>query len=343
MKFTKKVFAIFLAIMLVGSSLSIMASCDEIVVTIDDQQVVFKNQGPIVTSGKALVPVREIFEALGFYPKWDSTARAVTLSRDDYVIVLIIGSYTFTTNDVEYVLPAPAQIIANRVLSPLCALLRSVGYDITDWTSDTRTIAICTNTAKAPTEINDRAYSIPEGFVRYTSAQYGFSLYHPEYWVHFDDLGGSQAVIEYLTGYYYGAMGLSYYYADSIEFTAQWLFPLDVHPRAVAVIRVAPNDYGFSQEMIQFDAFKRLFEGGIDWEQSTRIPDYERISDVTGAWLGENYFTMFMSISTYLGSEMSHFQANTVVDDYEFIILFITPRGGIDVELFKAILATFRA
>jgi len=143
MRFTKKVLATMLALVLAFSAIAVMAS-DDITVTIDGVPVVFEGQGPIMQNNRTLVPVRGVFEVLGFVPTWDPVARAATLTRDDYVVVLTIDSYTFTTNGVQHTLDVPPRLIAGRTLLPLRAVLESVGYNDMDWVASTRTVVILT-------------------------------------------------------------------------------------------------------------------------------------------------------------------------------------------------------
>ena len=126
------------------------SASSEITVTIDGERVVFPDQGPIIVQGRTLVPVRDVFEALGFEADWNRTEQQAELTRDDYVIIIPIGSSTFTTNGVSYELDVPAQIIAGRTLLPLRAVLESVGYEL-DWDGSTRTVIITTPGVDAPT------------------------------------------------------------------------------------------------------------------------------------------------------------------------------------------------
>ncbi|MCL2527775.1 MAG: copper amine oxidase N-terminal domain-containing protein [Defluviitaleaceae bacterium] len=145
MRFTRKLLAIFVVLMLAFSTMPVIVTAsDEITVTIDGVPVDFEGQGPILTGGRTLVPVRGVFEVLGFYPTWNRSTRTATLTRDDYVVVLTIGSYTFTTNGEEFELDVPAQLIGGRTLLPLRAVLESVGYSDMRWVSSTRTVVIRT-------------------------------------------------------------------------------------------------------------------------------------------------------------------------------------------------------
>jgi len=145
MKLSKKVVSVFLVIVLAFSSFTVIASTsDDIRVTIDGVAVDFDGQGPVIIDGRTLVPVRGVFEALGFYPTWQRSTQTATLTRDDFVVILTIGSATFTTNGVAHTLDVPAQIIGGRTMLPLRAVLESIGIDDMDWSRSTRTVIIRT-------------------------------------------------------------------------------------------------------------------------------------------------------------------------------------------------------
>lgn len=114
---------------------------NEINVIIDGQQVNFDGQRPTVIDGRTLVPVRGVFETLGFDVEWNPYTQAATLTNSDYVVVVTIGNAVFTTNGVGYILDVPAQIIGGSTMLPIRAVLESVGYYV-DWNADTHTVII---------------------------------------------------------------------------------------------------------------------------------------------------------------------------------------------------------
>ena len=112
-------------------------------VTIDGQHVIFADQLPAIVDGRTLVPVRDVFETLGFGVSWNEQARQVTLTRGNNTIFITIDSTTFTTNGTSHTLDVPAQIVGGRTMLPIRALLESVGYDL-GWEEATRTVIITT-------------------------------------------------------------------------------------------------------------------------------------------------------------------------------------------------------
>jgi len=114
---------------------------DPINVTIDGERVAFSGQGPAIIDGRTLVPVRGVFEALGFGVDWNEAARTATLTSDGHMVTLTIGSANFTTNGASYALDVPAQIVGGRTMLPIRAVLESVGFQV-GWNEASRTVII---------------------------------------------------------------------------------------------------------------------------------------------------------------------------------------------------------
>jgi hypothetical protein len=110
-------------------------------VTINGVPVVFDGQSPVNVDGRTLVPVRGVFEELGFTVDWNGDTQQATLSNANYVVVLTVGNAVFTTNGASHTLDVPAQIINGRTMLPIRAVLESVGYFI-GWDSGTSTVLI---------------------------------------------------------------------------------------------------------------------------------------------------------------------------------------------------------
>ena len=114
---------------------------DTISVAIDGQVINFDGQAPVIVDGRTLVPVRGVFEAMGFNVSWDGGTRTATLSRGIHVVSISIDSDVFTMNGISYTLEVPAQIINGSTMLPIRAVLESVGYDL-EWEGATQTVVI---------------------------------------------------------------------------------------------------------------------------------------------------------------------------------------------------------
>lgn len=120
---------------------TITPASNTIAVNVNGQPVNFTDQQPTIIDGRTLVPVRGVFETLGFDVSWNQEARQVTLSRANDTIIITIDSATFTINGESHPLDVPAQIIGGSTMLPIRAVLESVGYEL-KWDGNTRTVVI---------------------------------------------------------------------------------------------------------------------------------------------------------------------------------------------------------
>jgi hypothetical protein len=112
-------------------------------VTVDGQYVEFDGQNPITINGRTLVPIRGVFEALGFSVNWEQSTQQAGLTKGNDVIAITVGKDTFTLNGASHSLDVPAQIIGGRIMLPVRAVAESVGYNV-KWNNEANTIAITT-------------------------------------------------------------------------------------------------------------------------------------------------------------------------------------------------------
>jgi len=121
----------------------------EINVVIDDEVVHFADQGPTIVNGRTMVPVRGVFEALNFRVGWYQPTMTATLTRDDFIVIITVGSNVFTTNGERFGLDVPAQIIEGRTMLPIRAVLQSIGYEV-GWDGNTSTVIITSTPRPTP-------------------------------------------------------------------------------------------------------------------------------------------------------------------------------------------------
>jgi len=121
-----------------------------ITVEVDGQRVIFADQEPVIVDGRTLVPVRGVFETLGYEIGWEGSTQTVTLSNVAYTVIIRVGSQTFTTNGISYTLDVPAQIINGRTMLPLRAVLESVGCAL-EWDGANQRVIVSSSGATVPT------------------------------------------------------------------------------------------------------------------------------------------------------------------------------------------------
>ena len=117
MKLTKRLLVKTLALALalaMAMPAIVHASADTpVIVTVDGQGVIFENQVPIISGNQVRLPVREVFQAMGFDAKWDGAGRAATLYDGETTIIIVVGAAYLTVNGREVILDRPAQLVNN--------------------------------------------------------------------------------------------------------------------------------------------------------------------------------------------------------------------------------------
>jgi len=113
-------------------------------VTLNGENISF-DQPPIMESGRTLVPLRAIFEALGAEVDWNGDTQTVTAVKDGVTVTLRIGSYDLIKSGhaptQTSTLDVPPQLVGGRTMVPARAVAESFGATV-DWCGDTRTVII---------------------------------------------------------------------------------------------------------------------------------------------------------------------------------------------------------
>ncbi|MDR0272092.1 MAG: extracellular solute-binding protein [Clostridiales bacterium] len=133
---------------------SVSVCANEINVTVEGEPVVFEGQGATIVDGRTLVPVRGVFERLGFTVSWNAETRVVRLLREDYDIYIGVDSPLFTINGQLHYLDVPAQIIDGRTMIPLRGVLTNIGLGV-DWNVATSTVIVGRHTGGRIHEVRD--------------------------------------------------------------------------------------------------------------------------------------------------------------------------------------------
>ena len=115
----------------------------EATVTLNGEELSF-DVDPVIIDGRVMVPMRTIFEALGFNVDWEAETSTVKALREDRAIVITIDEnylFVITDNLNPYELDVPAMLIDSRTLVPLRAVSEGAGCEV-NWNSDSRTVEI---------------------------------------------------------------------------------------------------------------------------------------------------------------------------------------------------------
>lgn len=116
------------------------ASGSEIKIYIDSAPLAVSEK-PVTVNGTTLVPMRSIFEALGFSVSWNQKTATATGTKGDLTITLTINKKTATVNGANKTLSVAPQIINGSTLIPLRFLSENAGYSV-KWSAEENTISI---------------------------------------------------------------------------------------------------------------------------------------------------------------------------------------------------------
>jgi hypothetical protein len=99
---------------------------------------------PIIVSGRALVPLRAITEALGASVEWTAATRTVTLHWRGHAIVMVIGASTALVDSTSMKLDTPASLLHGRTMVPVRFVTENLGCSVT-WDAQARSITVASD------------------------------------------------------------------------------------------------------------------------------------------------------------------------------------------------------
>ena len=137
----KKLFALILCIAMILPST--VAFAEQPIKIIVGGKVLKTDIEPVVESGRVLVPVRHIFEALGADVTYDAKTKGITAKKGSKTVKLTLNSKTMTVGGKKKSLDVPAKAANNRTLVPVRACAEAFDC-IVEWSSSTRTVKIRT-------------------------------------------------------------------------------------------------------------------------------------------------------------------------------------------------------
>ncbi len=145
----KRMAAVFMATLMTA----VPAFAQDVRVAINQNIVDFPNQDPVIQEGRTLIPLRGVFDNLGYSIDWDGENKVVTLSKDGKDIVVKIGEATYTVGGEERTLDVPAQIINGSTMLPFRAIGEATGLEVL-WDAESK-IATIVSVKDIATTIDD--------------------------------------------------------------------------------------------------------------------------------------------------------------------------------------------
>ncbi len=121
-------------------SISVLGAETKITVQVGGKEVAFSNQQPQIISGTTYVPLRGVFEELGYEVKWDAASKIITLTSNNTTISLKQDS-TYTLNNEQKALENKILTLQGSTMLPLREVSTLVGAKV-DWNAATKTVII---------------------------------------------------------------------------------------------------------------------------------------------------------------------------------------------------------
>lgn len=108
-------------------------------------QELFFDQPPIMTDGnRVLVPIRVIFEALGYSVDWYGDTQTAVAKKGNNTITVRINNPEILYSRGIYLCDVPPQIVSERTLVPVRAISECAGCSV-DWNGETKTVIVTSN------------------------------------------------------------------------------------------------------------------------------------------------------------------------------------------------------
>lgn len=119
---------------------------------------------PIQVGGRTLVPMRDIFEALGAQLAWNPVAQTITAQKDLTTIQLAINNRNALVNGRNVVLEQAATLVNGRTFVPLRFVAEATGAQV-DWNAPLQLVSIRANSTIAQNPLPNTptvpAYNVP--------------------------------------------------------------------------------------------------------------------------------------------------------------------------------------
>ena len=110
-------------------------------VNLNGENIEFSNQAPVIVEGRTLIPLRGVFEKLGYEINWDNETKTAIFTKENTVVKVTVNSNSFTINDSSVNLDVPAQIVNGSMMLPLRAVGEATGLKV-NWDNENKAVNI---------------------------------------------------------------------------------------------------------------------------------------------------------------------------------------------------------
>lgn len=129
-KKTKSFVLLIAAVILIFlTAVCVSAEHNNITVVLDGEQIAFDVQ-PTIISGRTMVPLRAIFEALGASVLWDEETQSVFAVKGDVFVILTVNSPVMLVNEEVITLDVAPTLVGGRTFVPVRAISEAFGCQV---------------------------------------------------------------------------------------------------------------------------------------------------------------------------------------------------------------------
>lgn len=113
----------------------------QVSVKLNDEDVVFSAQQPVIVEGRTLIPLRSIFENIGYEIQWQADTKTAVLTSDNATVTVTANAESFNVNGTDIALDTPAQILNGSMMLPLRAIGEASGLTV-GWDNETKVVTL---------------------------------------------------------------------------------------------------------------------------------------------------------------------------------------------------------
>ena len=173
-----------------AAAMSAVCYAQDINVSLNGNIVSFPNQQPVIVEGRTLIPLRGVFDNMGYAIDWDGETKTVTLKKDSKTLTVAIGQASIDVNGSATAIDVPAQIINGSTMLPLRAIADATGAEVL-WDAESRTATILDDSllSAAPESVTVKLdnQADADAIAEYSAAVRELNESSTEFWKYFDE------------------------------------------------------------------------------------------------------------------------------------------------------------
>ena len=148
----------FIVTLAMTAAMSAACFAQDISVSINGNVVSFPNQQPVIVEGRTLIPLRGVFDNMGYTIDWNGETKTVTLTKGSDTLTVNIGESCYYLNGEAHSIDVPAQIINSSTMLPLRAIGEASGCEVL-WDGETKMATIVDTSSVSTQPIEGTIYT----------------------------------------------------------------------------------------------------------------------------------------------------------------------------------------